>query len=59
VCHREKLDALAESLLANEVLERSEIDRVMGNDALTDRGPLPGLRVAAATQHQEPSQKSK
>jgi ATP-dependent Zn protease len=59
VCHREKLDALAESLLANEVLERPEIDRVMGDDAVTERGPLPGLRVAAATEHQEPGDKSK
>jgi ATP-dependent Zn protease len=57
--HRKQLDALAESLLANEVLERPEIDRVMGDDAVTDRGPLPGLRVAAATQHQEPGENSK
>ncbi len=56
---REKLDALAESLLANEVLERDEIDRVMGEDAITDRGPLSGLRVAAATQPDEPGDESK
>jgi len=31
------------------VLERTEIDRVMGDDAVTKRGPLPGLRVAVAT----------
>jgi cell division protease FtsH len=28
--HRDKLDALAQSLLDNEVLEREEIDRIMG-----------------------------
>jgi cell division protease FtsH len=59
VSHREQLDALAESLLTNEVLERAEIDRVMGDDAVTERGPVPGLRVAAATEHQEPAEKSK
>jgi cell division protease FtsH len=57
--HREQLDALADSLLANEVLERTEIDRVMGDDAVTDRGPITGLRVAAATEPDEPRQKSK
>jgi len=57
--HREQLDALAQSLLDNEVLERPEIDRVMGDDAVTERGPLPGLRVAAATPHEEPGEKSK
>jgi cell division protease FtsH len=56
---REKLDALAESLLANEVLERAEIDRVMGEDAITNRGPMSGLGVAAATQPDEPGDKSK
>ncbi len=59
VCHREQLDALADSLLANEVLERPEIDRVMGDDAVTDRGPITGLRVAAASETAEPRDKSK
>ena len=56
--HREKLDELAESLLANEVLERAEIDRVMGDTAVTERGSIPGLRVAAASppdQSRDPS----
>jgi hypothetical protein len=31
----------------------------MGDDAVTDRGPITGLRVAAATEPDEPRQKSK
>jgi cell division protease FtsH len=50
--HRDKLDQLAESLLANEVLERDELDRVMG-DASVQRGPSTSLRVAAATARDE------
>src|SRR5438105_3882703 len=46
--HRDKLDELAESLLANEVLERAEIDRIMGATSV-QRGQSTGLRVAAAT----------
>jgi cell division protease FtsH len=57
--HREQLDELADSLLTNEVLERPEIDRVMGDEASGDRGPLAGLRVAAATEPKEPHEKSK
>jgi len=57
--HREQLDALAESLLAHEVLERSEIDRVMGEAAIGDRGPVTGLGVAAATEPDGPPAPSK
>ena len=57
--HRAQLDALAESLLANEVLEREEIDRVMGKDTIRDRGLVAGLRVAAAAPAQEPRDASK
>src|SRR2546421_1375332 len=59
VVHREQLDALADSLLANEVLERPEIDRVMGDVAVADRDPTSGLRVAAATETDEPRDESK
>ena len=47
--HRDKLDALAESLLVNEVLEREEIDRIMAGTAAADRAPAGGLHVAAST----------
>jgi ATP-dependent Zn protease len=57
--HREQLDALAESLLAHEVLERPEIDRVMGEAAIGDRGLVTGLGVAAATESEEPGAPSK
>jgi cell division protease FtsH len=54
VLHRDKLDALAESLLANEVLEREEIDRIMGDLAAPDRTPSTDLRVAASTASEPP-----
>jgi cell division protease FtsH len=57
--HREQLDELADTLLTNEVLERPEIERVMGDEASSDRGPLTGLRVAAATEPKEPPEQSK
>jgi cell division protease FtsH len=57
--HREQLDALAESLLAHEVLERDEIDRVMGEATIGDRAPATGLGVAAATEPEEPGAPSK
>jgi cell division protease FtsH len=57
--HREQLDELADTLLTNEVLERPEIERVMGDEVSSDRGPLTGLRVAAATEPKEPREKSK
>jgi hypothetical protein len=45
--------------LAHEVLERPEIDRVMGEAASGDRGPVTGLGVAAATEPEEPGAPSK
>src|SRR3989440_734553 len=56
--HREKLDQLAESLLANEVLERTEIERVMGDASVHSRRPVTGLRVAAATEPDRPGDES-
>src|SRR2546421_444679 len=56
--HRDKLDELAESLLANEVLERAEIDRIMGATSV-QRGQSTGLRVAAATARDEQRDASK
>jgi cell division protease FtsH len=49
--HRPQLDALAHSLLRDEVLERETIDRIMAGvpDAPPGSG---GLRVAAATRHE-------
>ncbi|MFN8131938.1 MAG: AAA family ATPase [Solirubrobacteraceae bacterium] len=46
--HRTQLDDLAEGLLANEVLERADIDRIMADVPPVDRRPSGGLRVAAA-----------
>jgi cell division protease FtsH len=48
--HRDKLDELAESLLANEVLERDEIDRIMADVPPRTARPTPDLRVAAAAE---------
>ncbi len=47
--NRPKLDALAEQLLEHEVLERADIDRIMGS--------VPRLRVAAATALDSPGEK--
>ncbi len=49
VSHRDTLEALAESLLVNEVLERAEIDRIMAGVAPADRRPGAPLHVAAST----------
>jgi cell division protease FtsH len=48
--HRKQLDALAKTLLDNEVLERGEIESIMREVPPIERG-IPGghLRVAAAT----------
>jgi cell division protease FtsH len=47
--HRPQLDALAARLLEHEVLERADIDRIMGGLArVRPRQAAPGLRVAAA-----------
>ena len=45
--HREKLDELARSLLENEVLERSDIDRIMDGTPRLERTRGNGLRVVA------------
>ncbi len=47
--HRDLLDALAAELLAQEVLEREAIDRIMAGTPRLERAPGVGLRVAAAT----------
>jgi ATP-dependent Zn protease len=47
--HRPQLDALAARLLEHEVLERADIDRIMGELArVRPRQATPALRVAAA-----------
>ncbi len=46
--HRPKLDELAERLLANEVLNRDEIEQIMAGVPRLERAPGVGLRVAAA-----------
>jgi cell division protease FtsH len=53
--HRGKLDELAEALLAHEVLEREQIDRIMDGVPRLERRPETGLRVVAATAHDRPS----
>jgi cell division protease FtsH len=49
VAHRAQLDALAEELLENEVLERDGIERIMDGVPRLERAPGVGLRVVAAT----------
>jgi cell division protease FtsH len=51
LAHRPQLDALAEELLENEVLEREGIERVMDGVPRLERAPGVGLRVVAATAH--------
>jgi cell division protease FtsH len=46
--HREQLEALASTLLQNEVLERAEITRIMDGVPTISHKPKPDLRVAAA-----------
>jgi cell division protease FtsH len=48
--HREQLDDLAETLLANEVLERHQIDRIMAGVRPAKPHPTPELGVAAASE---------
>jgi hypothetical protein len=55
VSHRAQLDALATELLANEVLDREAIDRVMAGVPRLERRPGIGLRVAAAVPAGVPS----
>jgi cell division protease FtsH len=47
--HRVQLDQLAGTLLANEVLERADIDRIMGNVPRAAPARIGELSVAAAT----------
>jgi cell division protease FtsH len=47
--HREQLDALAETLLSNEVLEREDINRIMGDIPPAAPRRIGELSVAAAT----------
>jgi cell division protease FtsH len=48
--HREQLDALASTLLANEVLERADIERIIGDTPPAAPSRRVGeLSVAAAT----------
>jgi len=54
--HRAKLDELAHELLAREVLDRSAIDRIMGDVPPVARRAEPGLRVAAARRSERPGE---
>jgi len=47
--HRSELDALAETLLANEVLERGDIQRIMGDTPPAAPRRIGELSIAAAT----------
>jgi cell division protease FtsH len=47
--HRVHLDELASTLLANEVLERADIDRIMGDVPRATSSRIGELSVAAAT----------
>jgi cell division protease FtsH len=47
--HRPQLDALAATLLANEVLERADIDRIVGDLPAAAPSRIGELSVAAAT----------
>jgi cell division protease FtsH len=49
--HREKLDGLAFALLRNEVLERADIERIMGDQQRAPHTPTAGdLRVVASAE---------
>jgi cell division protease FtsH len=53
--HRDKLEEFAQELLAREVLERAEIDRIMEGVPRVSRRPgRPGLRIAAASPPPDP-----
>jgi cell division protease FtsH len=54
VAHRSHLDALAQELLAREVLEREGIDRIMAGVPRMERAPGAGLRVVAAAEPHAP-----
>jgi cell division protease FtsH len=46
--HRAKLDELAETLLEQEVLDRSDLDRILSGVPRVEREPGVSLRIAAA-----------
>jgi cell division protease FtsH len=52
--NREKLEEFALALLEHEVLERDEIDRIMKGVPRMERRMGQGLRVVAATAHEDP-----
>jgi cell division protease FtsH len=54
--HRDRLEVFAAELLAHEVLERGDIDRIMDGVAKVDhrRVPPPSLRVAATSRTDRP-----
>jgi cell division protease FtsH len=52
--HRRQLDALAEELLEQEVLDREAIERIMDGVPRLERAPGIGLRVVAAAPYQPP-----
>jgi cell division protease FtsH len=56
VAHRDELDQLAETLLAHEVIEREDIERVMTMPRKAhEPGPSSGLGIAAAQPDEQPS----
>jgi cell division protease FtsH len=55
--HRHQLDALAQRLLEDEVLERGGIERIMEGVPRMERAPGAGLRVVAATAAETPTGK--
>jgi ATP-dependent Zn protease len=56
VGHRGELDQLAETLLAQEVVEREDIERVMTMPLKAhEPGPSSGLGIAAAQPDEQPS----
>jgi cell division protease FtsH len=55
--HRDKLEQLAQHLLANEVLERAEIERIMAGVPPVRNGQTAGeLRLAASAEPQADAQ---
>jgi cell division protease FtsH len=55
--HRRQLDAFANELLENEVLERDSIERIMDGVPRLERAPGIGLRVVAAVPASHPASK--
>jgi ATP-dependent Zn protease len=58
--HRVELDKLASTLLSNEVLERADIDVIMGTthtDATSRRGELSVAAATAVNPHRQPGRR--